>query len=80
LNYPTKSTGSVLVIIIWILSCCSLCFAIDNPDVPDRIAEFEIKSKPFEINIQKKAQNENEIVLAYREYEKFLDEELNKLL
>jgi uncharacterized protein YecT (DUF1311 family) len=79
LNHHTKSKVAVSIVFIWILSCCSFCFALDNPDGPDRIAEFEAKSKSFENNIQKKAQNEHEIALAYTEYEKFLDGELNRI-
>jgi uncharacterized protein YecT (DUF1311 family) len=78
LNYYTRSRIATLVVFIWILSCCPLCFAIDNPDGPNHIAKFEATSKYFEINIQKKARNDSETVLAYKEYEKFLDEELNR--
>ena len=78
MNYYTKSKIAAFVVFVWILSCCSLCLAIDNPDGPNYVAEFQAKSKNFEMNIQKKARNDSEIVFAYKEYEKFLDEELNR--
>lgn len=78
MNWYTKSNFSASVVFIWMLFCCSLCFAIDNPEAPNYIADFEAKSKNFEINIHKKTGNDSEIVLAYKEYEKFLDEELNR--
>jgi uncharacterized protein YecT (DUF1311 family) len=56
----------------------SFCFAIDNPDTPDYVAEFAARAEKYEGNIQRKAVSTSEIVRYYFEYEKFLDQELNQ--
>lgn len=78
MNNYVKSTCSILTLVILTIYCCSVCFALDDPDGPDRVAVFEEKSKFFEKRIQEHARNDQEIVLAYQEYEKFLDEALNQ--
>lgn len=54
-----------------------VCQAIDNPEVPDLTAEFQTRADIFEQTINHQAQNQSEIDTAYREYSKFLDQELN---
>ncbi|MGY6277819.1 lysozyme inhibitor LprI family protein [Methylomonas sp. MgM2] len=57
--------------------CMSVCFAIDNPDAPDWLADFEASSARFELAIQQ-AQNQVEMNRAYTEYRNFLDLSLNE--
>lgn len=62
----------------WLLAQASFCFAIDNPDVPDLVADFESRSKKYELVVEKQAQNQEEILKAYVQYGDFLDQELNQ--
>ncbi len=50
--------------------------AIDNPDAPDLIAEFEAREKPL-IKKAHEAAGYNPGIIAYRDYLNFLDKELN---
>lgn len=54
------------------------CFAIDNPDAPDFVAEFEVRAQKFEINVQNQGGNTADTHRAYSDYENFLDHELNQ--
>jgi uncharacterized protein YecT (DUF1311 family) len=56
----------------------SPCSAIDNPDAPDFLAEFEARAHEFEINVQKQGGNIGDTYRAYSDYENFLDHELNQ--
>jgi len=51
--------------------------AIDNPDMPDYVAEFRARSQVHESAINQEAQTTQDYVYAYAAYERFLDEELN---
>ena len=55
----------------------NLSFAIDNPDAPDLIAEFETREKPFITAIEKPSNTTSDYSIAYANYLKFLDKELN---
>lgn len=54
------------------------CAAIDNPDAPDRVADFQARARPYEARIGAAASTA-ETVAAYAEYERFLDSELNRV-
>ena len=54
------------------------CAAIDNPDAPDFVAEFEARALKFEINVQNQGGNVGATDRAYSDYEKFLEHELNR--
>ena len=66
------------VLSLWLILSGSLCFAIDNPDAPDYVAEFEARALKFEATVQNEGLNTNVTNRAYFEYEKFLDQELNQ--
>ena len=51
--------------------------AIDNPDAPDYIGEFQNRAQVYERAIQQAAQTTLDYVEAYAAYERFLDQELN---
>lgn len=55
----------------------NLTVAIDNPDSPDLIAEFEARVKPFIAAIEKPSNTTADYSVAYADYLKFLDKELN---
>ena len=56
---------------------CPAAVAIDNPDVPDYVADFLSRSQSYESRINEVAVSTAEIVHVYSEYETFLDTELN---
>lgn len=53
------------------------CHAIDNPDAPDHVADFEARARQYEVAINERAKTSDEIASAYAGYERFLDKELN---
>ena len=67
-----------LLLWAWIASHASAGFAIDNPDTPDLVGEFEARAEKLEARFQEQASNTAEFTLAFSAYEKFLDQELNK--
>lgn len=56
---------------------CNLTLAIDNPDAPDLIAEFEAREKPLITAIEKPTNTTGDYAASYASYLKFLDKELN---
>jgi uncharacterized protein YecT (DUF1311 family) len=54
-----------------------MSFAIDNPDNPDIVAEFQARCEKFELRVQEQGGNTQDTRLAFSQYEKFLDQELN---
>jgi uncharacterized protein YecT (DUF1311 family) len=55
-----------------------LSFAIDNPDSPDIVAEFQARCEKFELRVQEQGEYSQDTGLAFSQYEKFLDQELNR--
>jgi uncharacterized protein YecT (DUF1311 family) len=55
----------------------NLALAIDNPDAPDLISQFETREKPFIAAIEKPSNTSSDYSAAYSNYLKFLDKELN---
>ena len=54
------------------------CLAIDNPDAPDLVSEFEKRAHSFEDKISLNAGGaSSQLAFLFNEYEKFLDVELN---
>ena len=74
--YARKSISTVLYGLFF-LALCSECLAIDNPDAPDVVAEFETRAQIFETNIENQIST-SDIKRTYLEYEKSLDKELNQ--
>ena len=67
-----------LVYITFLLAGFTLpCCAIDNPDAPDYVADFQQRAKVFETAIQKNAKTTQGYLKSYADYEQFLDRELN---
>lgn len=54
------------------------CFAIDNPDAPDLVGDFQARAQAFESRIGAAAGSTREATAAYAEYERFLDAELGQ--
>ncbi|PUA27745.1 MAG: hypothetical protein B0W54_14500 [Cellvibrio sp. 79] len=57
----------------------NLSLAIDNPDAPDLVAQFETREKPFIIAIEKQNNTTSDYSVAFANYLKFLDKELNTI-
>ncbi len=68
---------SIAVILILIFACTTLSFAIDNPDAPDYVGEFEKKIAPLEKYITQDAKTTLDMDQGYTKLEKALDQELN---
>ncbi len=67
-----------LMLLLILLLRLNPSLAIDNPDTPDLVSAFEVKTKPFEEKINLKAGGaSSELSGIFGEYEKFLDAELN---
>ncbi|NOX91104.1 MAG: DUF1311 domain-containing protein [Gammaproteobacteria bacterium] len=56
----------------------SFVFAIDNPDSPDFIGEFEVREQVFLKAINNPHNGSKDYLTAYDDYLKFLDDELNR--
>ena len=67
-----------LLLCVGLIAHARIAGAVDNPDVPDYVAQFEARAQTYETRVTKEAQNEREIAQAYVEYERFLDQELNR--
>ena len=61
-----------------VFAAAPICHAIDNPDAPDWVADFEARSAQFDHIIYQQAQNQIEINQAYARYSEFLDQSLNQ--
>ena len=66
----------------FLLSFCMIIvaitsLAIDNPDMPDYVAEFRARSQAHQSVINQKARTTQDYVNAYAAYERFLDDELH---
>ncbi len=68
---------SIAVILILFFACATLSFAIDNPDAPDYVGEFEKKIAPLEKYITQDAKTTLDMDQGYTKLEKALDQELN---
>ena len=68
---------SILVTVV-VMLIASPTRALDNPDVPDFVAEFEARAKPYEVKISEHAGITDVVTRNYADYEKFLDTELNR--
>lgn len=72
LRYSWLGTAALTLILF-----SNLTFSIDNPDALDLIAEFETREKSFTVAIEKPSNTTNDYSVAYSNYLKFLDKELN---
>ena len=68
----------LVLVIITISLLTSAARAIDNPDAPNFIGQFEAREKVLLKALNRPDRGSREQLLAYDNYQKFLDEELNK--
>lgn len=74
-NFHKKITCLAVITVACLLA--TLTFAIDNPDAPDYIGEFEAREKIFIEKINNPNNTNQEYLATYNDYLIFLDEELN---
>lgn len=53
------------------------CSALDNPDAPDRVGEFQRRMAEYQANVEN-ARSTIDTIEAYHAYEEALDNELNR--
>ena len=75
-----KKTTSIL---FWLFASfaglsISTAFAIDNPDSPDYVANFKQQADKYKKTVNDSNLGNRQILLAYDDYQTFLDKELNK--
>lgn len=51
---------------------------MDDPDAPDLVADFKSRSQPYQQSINQPDNTNRAFLVAYSDYETFLDGELNK--
>lgn len=68
-----------LVLLGWFSCLSGTVLALDNPDAPDYIAEFNGRAQSYERAAQQTAQTTQDYLAAYAAYEQFLDKELNQV-
>lgn len=73
--FAPRRIGTVLVVLAALGA--GPARALDNPDAPNVVAEFEQRAKPFEQKISDSAGG-GAVVAAYADYERFLDDELKR--
>lgn len=66
-------------ILLTVLLCLfpSLCLAIDNPDAPDFLAEFDNRISSIQKNINDNSKTTIEYSKGYKNLERLLEKELN---
>ena len=69
-----RGQHALIAFALWFASVGS--FAIDNPDAPDLLAQFQSRAQPFEARIGDAAGSVGKTVAAYADYERFLNFEL----
>lgn len=77
-THPRKLMPITFILFLFLALSGLPCFAIDNPDAPDFVAEFEVRAQKFEINVQNQGGDAADTHRAYSDYENFLDYELNQ--
>lgn len=67
---------STLLVGWYVFSACAQ--AIDNPDAPNYLGEFEITSGKYEVALSNSDSKNVDFISEYADYHAFLDKELNK--
>ncbi|MDO6545535.1 lysozyme inhibitor LprI family protein [Photobacterium sanguinicancri] len=67
----------IFIIALKLTFTSTLVFALDNPDSPDLLSELELNSKKYLDSIDR-ADGYRASIIAYDDYQGFLDKELNK--
>ena len=73
----TTIRGCCALLLSYLIIAGQAGLALDNPDMPDYVAEFRARSQVHESRISQEARTTQDFVDAYAAYEGFLDDELN---
>jgi len=65
------------LVIIALSLATNVAFAIDNPDTPDFVGDFELREHVFLEQINNPNNGSRDYLIAYDNYQQFLDNELN---
>jgi uncharacterized protein YecT (DUF1311 family) len=77
LKSHVKKAGVVMLAFVCVLSTLAYAYAIDNPDAPDYIGEFASREKQYVDKMNDPKNTDRAYLMAYEEYLRFLDGELN---
>lgn len=72
-----KKIINALSVAVILMMMSAITFAIDNPDAPDLVAEFEFREKLFIETAENPKNGYRDYLLSYTNYLEFLDKELN---
>jgi uncharacterized protein YecT (DUF1311 family) len=71
-RWPRALAGALLAL------CAAGAAALDNPDAPDLVGQFQSRAQPYEARIDEASGSTQGTVQAYAAYGQFLDSELDK--
>ena len=77
LNIKTMSVWVQSVLLV-VVSLINPACAIDNPDAPNYIGELELREQVYLKAIDKPGNGSRDYLIAYDDYQNFLDKELNQ--
>ena len=77
LNIKTMSVW-VQSILLVVASLINPACAIDNPDAPNYIGDLELREQVYLTAIDKPGNGSRDYLIAYDDYQNFLDKELNQ--
>ena len=72
-----KIINIIVIALVTLLVFSRVSIAVDNPDAPDYVGEFEKRIAPFEKYINEKAKTTLDYSQGYKKLEEALDKELN---
>ena len=73
-----KTSSAIHLALLLAVSLFNPACAIDNPDAPDYIAALELREKSYQQSINKPENSSRDYLIAFDDYQTFLDKELNK--
>ena len=75
-----KNVASLLIFFLLIVLSFFIhsVYAIDNPDYPNFLGEFKDREQPYLKIIHETSDHHRDYIIAYGQYQSFLDKELNK--
>ncbi len=73
----TIKLASAMAVCALLIGLSSGCFALDNPDAPDYLGQFQAQANKYETALDESSDNTRAYAEASGRYEKFLDMELN---
>lgn len=74
------SLTSLLIVAVFALSglMSGITYGLDNPDAPDYVADFRVRANVYEQALDNPELTNRGVLIAYDDYQVFLDDERNK--